>query len=227
MIKHSSSITRLVLSFIASLAPLATYEVAFAAPVQTLCISKSNTLVLRTNKCRKGEKAASLANLAGELTKLNISSESPVPGPKGETGPVGPQGPTGAQGPTGPQGPQGIQGPVGPTGPAGAKGNTGPQGPQGVQGLQGAPGSSGRQIVSSENEDTFGPNEEGIAVAGCPFNKAVVGGGCQSSDSRMVPYTSAVADGFGSIYSCVFVNRSNVTFTAKVKAYAVCLNLAN
>lgn len=224
MVKHSSNLSRLVLSSVAFLALFATYEVTYAAPVQILCISKNNTLVLRFNKCKKAEKPASLANLASELTKLNISSTSPVAGPKGDIGPIGPQGPSGAQGP---MGPQGIQGPTGPTGPAGVKGNTGPQGPQGVQGPQGAPGSSGRQIVSSENEDTYGPNEEGVAIAGCPFNKAVVGGACQSSDSRMVLYTSVVADGFGSIYSCVFVNRSNVTVTAKVKAYAVCLNAAN
>ncbi len=85
---------------------------AAKTPVQILC-SKKGALMVRTNRCGKGEKRVSLKNLVQEAVSVSAI-----------TGPVGPQGPQGAQGPQGGQGPQGAVGIQGVQGPAGPKGDT-------------------------------------------------------------------------------------------------------
>ena len=107
------------------------------------------------------------------------------PGPAGPQGPAGSTGATGPVGPAGPQGPEGQQGPAGPTGatgPAGPQGSVGPQGlqgptgPAGAQGSQGVPGMSGLQHATG-TPVTILKSTSGMATAGCPAGKSVIGGG--------------------------------------------------
>jgi hypothetical protein len=114
---------------------------------------------------------------------------------------------------------------VGPTGPQGATGPTGPQGATGLPGADGANGISGRSLQESSNSVT------NIAAVGSAFVNVTcssilkpVGGGCQSSNSGLVPYYS-YADETASFFSwfCGFRNVSGATISsATITAHAVC-----
>lgn len=114
-------------------------------------------------------------------------------GPQGPAGPAGPEGPVGPEGPAGPEGQPGTEGPIGPEGPqgqtgatgpagqagpegaVGAAGPAGPAGPMGPQGVSGPPGVSGYVLVVAESAlNSASPKG---AIATCPANTSVLGGG--------------------------------------------------
>lgn len=78
---------------------------ATTLPLTKVCVASTGAITVRA-KCRRGEKLASVSNLA--VVGLNTI--------------------TGAQGPQGPQGPAGVQGVAGSTGPQGNQGVVGPKG---------------------------------------------------------------------------------------------------
>jgi hypothetical protein len=109
---------------------------------------------------------------------------------------------------------------VGPAGPAG------PQGPQGIRGFTGAtgsPGVSSRTLEKSSNTVTIVAGGTYGSFVTCSGSKKPLGGGCQSSNSKVVTYYG-FPDETQSFYSffCGFRNITNSPVSVTVTAHAVC-----
>lgn len=109
-----------------------------------------------------------------------------------------------------------------------AEGPTGPQGEVGPIGPSGAAGSNGVSGRSLQESSTVASN---VAAGGTAFVNVTcsgvlkpIGGGCQSSNSGLVPYYS-YADETQSFFTwfCGFRNVSGATITsATITAHAIC-----
>ena len=110
----------------------------------------------------------------------------------------------------------------GPQGETGAKGDTGAKGATGPQGISGV---SGRQLVTVSDISTFNAGDVRPVFAVCPGLKVAIGGACSSSNSNIELVSSGLADGFGSIYSCVFKNTHNAPISSiTTQATVACIN---
>jgi hypothetical protein len=104
----------------------------------------------------------------------------------------------GAVGPTGPKGEKGDQGLPGETGAAGPRGEKGEKGDPGDPGPEGSTRITGWQVVSTDWMD-------GIAVAVCPANKVLLGGGCNAGGDIFKSSRPVAIEGSWG-WRCVFEN---------------------
>lgn len=108
----------------------------------------------------------------------------------------------------------------GETGPSSA---TGPKGDTGAQGQAGSNGISGRVLEESSDTVTVASGATTGVFVTCSGIKKPTGGGCESSDSRLVVYYG-YPDETASFYSyfCGFRNISGTSVNATITAHAVC-----
>jgi hypothetical protein len=147
-----------------------------------------------------------------KLTKKARASLVSAPGVAGAPGPAGERGPQGTQGPVGPRG---EQGPAGPKGEQGIPGPAGPIGPSGI---------SGYEVITSEGK--FVPqNERHTAVARCPTNKRVLGGGVSlSAELAHMRQSAPLDNGTGWAGTAAHTNENPAT--DRMFVWAICARVS-
>jgi hypothetical protein len=125
----------------------------------------------------------------------------------------------------GQSGPQGVAGPQGPAGPAGPQGPVGPQGVAGTPGAPGADGVSGLEQVSN-SAGLQNSNTEKTAVATCPGDKRLIGGGARVQGAGAT--TVALVTSYGTTDKSWLAHAREIAPDAAdwtVIAYALCANV--
>jgi hypothetical protein len=167
-----------------------------------------------------------IANYSIKLVDMHPSAVKALkgkPGPRGAAGAAGAPGAPGAPGADGANGLPGSQGATGAPGPQGVPGPPGPQGQSGSNGLQGPAGGfdPGKVSYVQGPEVTVPAGEEGGAVASCPDETKVIGGGflwIYPTEGVVGETTGPLEDGSG--WSAAIFNSG--LDDAVVSAYAIC-----
>jgi Collagen triple helix repeat (20 copies) len=170
--------------------------------------------------------SAQIADYSIRLVDMHPSAVKALKGkrgPRGAAGAAGAAGAPGAAGAAGANGLPGAQGPAGAPGPQGVPGPSGPQGQSGSNGLQGPAGGfdPGKVSYVQGPEVTVPAGEEGGAVASCPDETKVIGGGflwIYPTEGVVGETTGPLEDGSG--WSAAIANEG--AEDAVVSAYAVC-----